>query len=144
MKRTLLLSVAIALAACAGPADDPAQEGTSADATSEEAAPPASAGNDAPAPEPVEVVTIVPLATENCRPGAYTADVNWTIPAGQPGTEIEVRLNSVDGRLLAYKKARKGTARTGNWVKPGMQFFLVDRQTKAAIAEATAGDHDCR
>jgi hypothetical protein len=56
---------------------------------------------------------------------------------------MEIRVSDPKGRLMAYQKARRGTARTGNWVRPGLKFFLVDRQTSAVVAEAQAGDYAC-
>ncbi len=42
--------------------------------------------------------------------------------------ELEIRVNSIDGRLFAVG-GRSGEAETGLWVTDGMVFYLLDRST---------------
>lgn len=139
MKTIYLFLTALALTACnKAPTDVVPADPTVTPAPSAINAP---AAPEAQAPQ---ILTIAPFKTDNCTPRGYTAEVSWSIPAEQPHVNVEVRVNKVDGGLMAFKSARKASAKTGNWVKPGTQFFLVDRDSRETVAQATAGEYDCQ
>lgn len=67
-----------------------------------------------------------------CSPsGMGRALVWWRMPAG--AQEAEVRVGSPTGPLFA-KGGVRGRAATGNWVKRGTVFFLVDPARNAVVA----------
>lgn len=89
-------------------------------------------------------ITITPVPTDDCKPRRYTAEIAWSVPGSLPHVELEVRVSKPDGGLMAYKKGRNASAMTGNWVSPGVPFYLVDRTTKEVVAQATSGPYDCQ
>lgn len=89
-------------------------------------------------------MTITPVPTDDCKPRRYTAEISWSVPKSLPNVELEVRVSKPDGGLMAYKKGRNASAMTGNWVSPGVQFYLVDRTTKEVVAQATSAPYDCQ
>lgn len=92
-----------------------------------------------------DIMTITPVKTDNCTPRSYTVQVSWAIPAGQvPNAGVQVRVNKPDGGLLAFKKGARSSATSGNWVKPGTTFYLVDAQSKAVVAQATSDGFNCQ
>lgn len=140
MKSTaLLIPLLILMAGCNQAPNDVTPESTQLPEVA-----PAAAGQ-VPAAETSQIaeMTITPIKTDDCKPRRYTAEISWVIPATQPYVGVEVRVSRPDGGLMAYKRSRKSTARTGNWVSSGAQFFLVDRETKTVVAQVTAGEYDC-
>lgn len=89
-------------------------------------------------------MTITPVKTDDCKPRRYTAEIAWSVPRSLPHVELEVRVGKPDGGRMAYKKSRNASAMTGNWVSPGVQFFLVDRVTKEVVAQTTSAPYDCQ
>lgn len=47
---------------------------------------------------------------------------------------VQIRLDSADGKLFASANSN-GTAKTGNWVRDGQTFFLVDTESGEAIQD---------
>jgi hypothetical protein len=88
-------------------------------------------------------LTISPIASDGCRPNAYTARVDWSIPASVPAPRAEIHVDRADGQLMASKQARVASANTGNWVRPGMEFYLVDGDSGRVLDHAVAAAYGC-
>jgi glycosyltransferase involved in cell wall biosynthesis len=81
-------------------------------------APPAGpAGRIAASPNPI---LVTPGALDRIPVGATT--LTWTC---KDASTVEVRIDAPDGALLC-RKSGSGEARTGDWVRDGMTFFLQD------------------
>jgi hypothetical protein len=88
-------------------------------------------------------LTVSPMPSADCAPGAYTALVQWSVPASAPTNRIEIHVNQPNGDLMSSKKSSHSSAKTGNWVKPGTVFYLVDGDTGKTLASVTAGSYRC-
>lgn len=66
--------------------------------------------------------------------GVHTVDLAWNIAGAG---DVQVRVGSPTGAAMTGFLANPGSARSGNWVAHGTQFFLVNRQG-LPVAEATA------
>lgn len=88
-------------------------------------------------------LTVSPMPSAGCAPGAYTALVQWSVPASAPTNRIEIHVNQPNGDLMSSKKSSHSSAKTGNWVKPGTVFYLVDGDTGKTLASVTAGSYRC-
>ena len=84
------------------------------------------------------VVQPTPRACATSGAGAYQASVAWRL-TGSPAGPVVVRIKSRTGVLFAEASGVTGQAATGNWVTPGMAFYLLDaRGTVLASAAAPA------
>ncbi|HEY2346950.1 MAG TPA: hypothetical protein VGH80_13915 [Xanthomonadaceae bacterium] len=93
----------------------------------------------------VEGVTLKldPPAAPDCKPSTnYRAVLTWTVdPNDTPKTDV--RLDSPTGKLFARSNDSKAHAETGDWVRPGMWFMLVDRQSGKLLGAVQAGPKPC-
>jgi hypothetical protein len=64
----------------------------------------------------------------------FAVEVRWHVES-PAGMRVEVRLNDPDGKVFAHGGAT-GKARTGEWVKDGMRFFLVEANGGRPLADA--------
>lgn len=102
----------------------------------------ASPTSTTPAVDGVEL-SITPVPTDACQPRSYTARLDWSVPLEIARHGTEIRINAPTGTLMTFKKGTQASARTGNWVKPGTQFYLVDHATQATLAQGMAGTYNC-
>ena len=137
MKPVTILFLALALAACSQSSkqEEDVEMPTASD-TGNTAEPTTPALN-------ISTLSVTPVASENCKPNSYTAEIVWSVPKNSPEDGFEVRVKKPDGRLLTYKKAKQAKATTGNWVSPGMKFYLIGRDSKSVLATAEAGKFAC-
>lgn len=96
-----------------------------------------------PPDAPQASLTISPIASDGCRPNAYTARVDWSIPASVPARRAEIHVHHANGQLMASKQARVASTNTGNWVRPGMEFYLVDGDSGQVLDSAVAAAYRC-
>ncbi len=150
MRIACLATLVIALAACNEAPQDVVPDNAADSLPPVDAAaanaPAAAVTMAPPAPANVDGVTmtLTPIKTDNCQPNKYTTEVSWSIPASVPFSGVEVRVEKPDGGLLAFKKARVYTQKSGAWVREGTQFFLVDKDSRTILARAKAGPYDCQ
>ena len=79
----------------------------------------------------------------DCNPETpYRAKLSWTI-ADVTKAAVQVRVDTVDGPLMATITSMDGSAETGDWVKSGGRFFLVNIATGEALATVTSGPETC-
>lgn len=90
------------------------------------------------------VSLIVTQKSDSCGPtGAYRAEVAWQVPATM-ATRLEVQVGAMERKYFVRSKAPSGKQETGEWVSPGLAFFLVDRDANKVIAATTAGPGMCK
>jgi hypothetical protein len=78
----------------------------------------------------------MPLSTDpnpvtSCGTGTGMTEVSWVADSS-----VEIRIDSADGKVFAKSKG-DGSQETGNWVKEGKTFFLVDSATGETLATNT-------
>lgn len=105
-------------------------------------------GEDAPArPFVAEGVhfALTPSAARDCDPETvYEAELGWRIQRpGRGRVRVDIHLDSVDGELFARSNEAEGSARTGPWVRRGMWFVLVDRDSGEVLGAQRAGPERC-
>src|SRR5215831_17502494 len=76
--------------------------------------------------------TISPAINYECTDGQATASFTWSDAPGP----VEIHVLRPDGPSMTGMLDTQGTATSGNWVKDGMQFFLVS--SGAVVAQVTA------
>ena len=76
-----------------------------------------------------------PNPIQICDGGLGQTTISWDTTAVTE--EIEIRIGSVDGELLATGEAT-GSVETGQWVTDGMTFVLIDQTTGEIIDFVTA------
>ena len=101
-------------------------------------APPASLETNAPG-----VTFTIAQTVGDCNPETpYRAKVAWTI--ADPGkAQIAIHAESPTSPAMAMHDAQVFDAETGDWVWPGMKFFLVHRPTGEVLGTVTAGPETC-
>ena len=146
MRVVFLAIVVVALAACNKAPQDVVPDNSAATlpavapptpapaTTTDEASPMVASG---------ATMTITPLKTDNCEPKKYTAEISWVIPPALAFSGAEVRVGKPDGGLLAFKKQRTYTQKSGPWVGEGTKFFIVDKDSRQILAQAEAPAYDC-
>lgn len=97
----------------------------------------------APPGVPGARISVEPVDTADCRPDAYTALVSWTVPETLAKRTLDVRIGGPSGDLMASKPGRSASQKTGNWVRPGIRFYLVDRGDGTVVATTMAGTYAC-
>lgn len=84
-----------------------------------------------------------PADAPDCKPSTtFTATLSWTI-ASTDSPKTDVRIGSLDGALFARSNDEKAHAETGNWVKPGTWFLLMDRRSGELLGAVQAGPKPC-
>ncbi|MFC4727812.1 hypothetical protein [Coralloluteibacterium thermophilus] len=93
--------------------------------------------------QPGVVFTLSPPQAPDCHPDTvYKATVAWSI-TGQPERRLEVRVGSRGGAEFLRTSQARGREETGEWVRPGTWFLLVDRRSKEVLATLRAGPEPC-
>ena len=88
-------------------------------------------------PPPVNVITFTANPNPIIPPNGATVGMT-TLSWNAPGYDrLAVFVNSATGTQMTGTVGSTGTAKTGNWVTDGTQFFLVDLDTGSAIASLT-------
>lgn len=98
---------------------------------------------DQPFTAPGVRFSLTPSAARDCEPDTvYTARLDWQVQ--RPGkTRLEIRVNERDGPLLARSNDSTGSAETGDWVRRGTWFLLLDRRSGELLAAQRAGPERC-
>jgi len=81
--------------------------------------------------------TLTPVAGDCTR-----ATVAWELPEDMPA-KTEVRVDRIARTLFARSNDRKGHEDTGPWVRPGLEFYLLDRRSGDVIAATRAPPGYC-
>lgn len=86
---------------------------------------------------------LTPSAARDCDPATvYEAEVGWQVTrAGR--VRIDIRVDGEDGELFVRSNDAQGSARTGPWVRRGMWFMLIDRDSGKVLAAQRAGPETC-
>jgi len=70
------------------------------------------------------------------------ATVSWQVPDTLP-EKIEVQIDRTARTVFTRSNDRKGHEDTGAWVRPGLEFYLVDRKSGDVLAATQAGADYC-
>jgi len=70
------------------------------------------------------------------------ATVSWEIPGNLP-EESEVQVDHAARTLFTRSNDRKGHEDTGPWVRPGLEFYLLDRRSGEVLAATQASAVYC-
>jgi hypothetical protein len=70
-----------------------------------------------------------PNPITSCGSGLGMTTLAWSADGN-----VEIRLDSADGKLFA-QGGPEGSKETGNWVRDGMDFFLLDRASGATLQQ---------
>ncbi|MBS0455846.1 MAG: hypothetical protein JSS44_00755 [Proteobacteria bacterium] len=105
--------------------------------------------NHDPPPMPTHAFTapgvsmaLDPPSAPNCKPDTtYRATLNWTVESDLPKTDV--RIGSPTGPLFARSNDEKAHEQTGDWVKPGTWFVLLDRGGHTVLGALQAGPQPC-
>ena len=83
-----------------------------------------------------------PPAAPNCKPDTtYRATLTWTVKSDLPKTDVHI--GSPTGPLFARSNDEKAHQETGNWVKPGTWFVLLNREGSEVLGAIQAGPKPC-
>jgi hypothetical protein len=84
-----------------------------------------------------------PPAAPDCKASTtYRAELTWSVSSSDT-PKTDVRIDSPTGKLFARSNDNKAHAETGNWVRPGMWFLLLDRQGGQLLGAVQAGPKSC-
>lgn len=81
--------------------------------------------------------SLAPVAGDCSR-----ATVSWEVPESLP-EKIEIRIDRSSRTLFARSNDRKGHEDTGPWVRPGLEFYLLDRRSGKVLAATQAAAGYC-
>jgi hypothetical protein len=84
--------------------------------------------------------TITPTDAPCGAKGQYVADVSWSVPPTS-SEKVEVQVGAAERNVFAKSNARTGSERTGQWVVPGLTFYLIDRDAEQVLAAINAGQN---
>jgi hypothetical protein len=70
------------------------------------------------------------------------ATVSWDVPETLP-EKIEVQIDRNARTVFARSNDRKGHEDTGPWVRPGLEFYLLDRKSGEVLAATQAAAGYC-
>lgn len=109
----------------------------------------ASGCNHGPPAMPTHAFTAVgvsmaldPPNAPDCKPDTtYRATLRWTVKSDLPKTDV--RIGSPTGPLFARSNDENAHEETGDWVKPGMWFILLDRGGDTILGAIRAGPIPC-
>lgn len=74
--------------------------------------------------------------------GAYTGKVSWQVPESLT-SHLEVQVSQKRRQIFTRSNERVGSEKTGPWVKPGLEFYLLDRDNEILLAAFRAGPGQC-
>jgi hypothetical protein len=110
----------------------------------------AGCGNNSPEPPVAEFPYVESGVTFSVKPvdgqcgasGRYVADVAWSVPSTS-SAKMEVQVDSRERKVFARSDSRVGKAATGEWVVPGLAFYLVDREAERVLGAIKAPRISC-
>jgi hypothetical protein len=70
------------------------------------------------------------------------ATVSWEIPDNLP-EKTEIQIGRASRTLFARSNDRRGREDTGPWVRPGLEFYLLDRRSGDVLAATQAAAGYC-
>ena len=70
------------------------------------------------------------------------ATVSWDVPETLP-QKLEVQIDRTARTVFTRSNDRKGHEDTGPWVRPGLEFYLLDRKSGDVLAATQAGTAYC-
>lgn len=83
-----------------------------------------------------------PPSAPDCKPTTtYRAVLHWSWKSDLPKTDV--RIGSPTGPLFARSNDEVAQQETGNWVKPGTWFILLDRGGDQILGAVRAGPNPC-
>jgi hypothetical protein len=77
-----------------------------------------------------EVFWADPSVIQSCDDDLGITTLHWKTDRA---SRVEIRVGMPEGELFALANP-EGSKQTGNWVKDGMVFYLVDADTRAPLA----------
>jgi hypothetical protein len=77
-----------------------------------------------------EVFWADPGVIQSCDDVLGMTTLHWKVPGV---TQIEIRVDAPDGNLFAVS-GPEGSQETGNWVKDGSTFYLIDPDSREIVA----------
>ncbi|MEO8663502.1 MAG: hypothetical protein ABI693_33915 [Bryobacteraceae bacterium] len=86
-----------------------------------------------------QIVTITPTTLTQCTNGLGHATIAWNAPAGQ---RVRVHVLSATGPPMTGLENAAGSAQTGDWVRDGMAFYVVNdagQELGRVVAEVNCG-----
>ena len=92
--------------------------------------------------EPGVEFTVNQVGTGCTADGAYRAKVSWDVPPSM-SSKIEVQVGDDRAGIFARSNDATGSDETGDWVRDGTLFVMVDRDTKMVLAAVKAGPGNC-
>jgi hypothetical protein len=81
--------------------------------------------------------SLAPVAGDCSR-----ATVSWEIPDNLP-EKTEIQIGRASRTLFARSNDRRGREDTGPWVRPGLEFYLLDRRSGEVLAATQAAAGYC-
>ncbi|MFC3130014.1 hypothetical protein ACFOEA_11515 [Coralloluteibacterium stylophorae] len=98
---------------------------------------------DAVFAQPGVVFTLSPPQAPDCRPESlYQGTISWSL-SGRGPTRLEIRVDSRGGPEFLSTSDPEGSQDTGEWIRPGMWFLLVDSASDTVLATLRAGPKPC-
>ncbi|QOW25253.1 hypothetical protein [Lysobacter sp. H23M47] len=92
--------------------------------------------------EPGVEFTVNQVGTGCTADGAYRAKVSWEVPPSM-SSKIEVQVGDDRAGIFARSNDSIGSEETGDWVRDGTLFVMVDRDSKMVLAALKAGPGNC-
>lgn len=93
-------------------------------------------------PRPGVTLIATPDRGPACGAVNFRVHFDWGVSSARPSSQYELHVNSPTGDLLA-SGPHNGTADTGDWVRAGQWFFLLDADNHEVIAAVRIGPDDC-
>ena len=93
-------------------------------------------------PRPGVVLVASPDRGPACGATNFRVHFDWSVSSVRMADKYMLRVDSPIGGLLA-SGGREGHADTGDWVKVGQWFFLVDGGTGEVVAALRIGPDEC-
>ncbi len=82
-------------------------------------------------------IQLDPLYLSGCSTLGRRVRISWALPNE---VEAQLRINGPSGAPMTGWSRGPGSAVSGDWVTPGMQFFLVDRAGRTLAVERIGSD----
>lgn len=120
LRLTILISSAILLAACDRDPPEPVR---------------------VPFADPGVSLTVTQVSAGCTTEGNYRARVEWQVPE-TVSPHLDVRVDKAR-TLFAASDRRRDSNETGDWVKPGLVFYLTQREDSKIIAATPAAPGNC-
>lgn len=93
-------------------------------------------------PRPGVVLIASPGHGSACGATGFRVHFDWSVSSARRSDKYMLRVESPTGAVLAAD-GRVGHVDSGNWVRVGQWFFLVDINSNEVVAAARIGPDDC-